>query len=151
MDKGAAAPCENGCCESIGEGFFGCAGACNCPEYPLGTTGAGEWRGGIVKRGSALVVGYEGDGGTGLREAMMGGRGGNMGGSPCPGDVDFGSMESRFMSSCILFCSAAACPPAALFFVCSIWCSSCAPSALRLLTNESTFFSKLSTLSFISV
>jgi hypothetical protein len=82
---------------------------------------------------------------------FAGGSGGMAGDSWCAGAADLGSMDSRFMSSCMRLCSAAACPSVELFFACSIECNNCAPSALLLLTKDSTFFSRLSTLSFISL
>ena len=55
------------------------------------------------------------------------------------------------MSPRSLSCSSSACADLLLDLDCSIWFRSWAPSDLLLLTNASTFFSKLSTVSFISV
>ncbi len=78
----------------------------------------------MVNRGSGFVVGYDGEIGAGDLEAVIGGKGGRAGGSGCEGEMGLGSIDRRFISSCIRFCSAAACPSAELFFVCSIECSS---------------------------
>ena len=61
-----------------------------------------------------------------------------------------GSTDIRSMRSLSLSRSRSAWAPELLALSRSIWPSSWAPSERRLLTNVSTFFSRLSTVSFIS-
>jgi hypothetical protein len=66
-------------------------------------------------------------------------------------DDGVGSIDSRSISPRRRSRSLSAWPPALFARSCSIWFRSCAPSDLRLLTNVSTFFSRLFTVSFISL
>lgn len=66
------------------------------------------------------------------------------------GDVD-GSMDIRSISPRRRSRSLSACPPEFAVLSASIWCRSCAPSERRLLTKVSTFFSRLLTVSRISL
>jgi len=72
-----------------------------------------------VKRGSGFVLGYV-ETGAGDLVAFNEGKGGRAGGSVVDGEFVLGSIDSLFISSCIRFCSAAACPLAEVFLVCSI-------------------------------
>ena len=75
----------------------------------------------MVKRGSALGVGYDDEMAAGDLDAFKEGNGGSAGASVCDGEDDFGSMDNLFINSCIRLCSAAAWPLTELFLVCSIW------------------------------
>ncbi|KAH6607807.1 hypothetical protein Trco_004120 [Trichoderma cornu-damae] len=70
---------------------------------------------------------------------------GGLAGAACPGSTDMRSMRPRSRSR-----SSSACWLLLDDRSCSIWLRSWAPSDLRLLTNVSTFFSRLSTVSLIS-